>query len=300
MAWATGCRGVEFLYDPAMPTRLAVLFVATVAFAPGLHAQSEEAKVYQECVEAATGRSGDAAKALEVCLAPANAGIPGAQYAMGALLVQRNQPGDRAAGIEWLEKAVAANNPAAAFTLAGVLLEEQDKPASQTRGRDLLKSTICAGYPKAVEVVEQQGFKRENVGCESKPAEDFTGEWIADLKYAKADAVLANAPPFQLKLVLAPGSAHVFRKQDQAWTEIKPNSFKLQILEQSASITSLDSGWDFDGEWIEAWTLNLLRVGAAEARVSFLRTVNNPHVPSTISWRTFSTLSEGTARRSPK
>jgi hypothetical protein len=71
-------------------------------------------------------------------------------------------------------------------------------------------------------------------------------------------------------------------------------------LKQSAAITAFDSGWDFDGEWIESWTIQLLRVGLDDARVSYLRTVNNPHMPAAISWRTFSSISEGSARRARK
>jgi hypothetical protein len=92
----------------------------------------------------------------------------------------------------------------------------------------------------------------------------------------------------------------VFQKPASQWIEVKAGKFKMEKLNQTVSVTTLDTGWDFDGEWTEAWTLQLLRLGRDEARVSFLRTVNNPHMPSGISWRAFSSLSEGTARRTPK
>jgi hypothetical protein len=255
-----------------------------------------DAKAYQECVELATQDRAALRKAIDVCRAPAEAGIPGAQYALGVALVDRNEAGDRTLGIEWLEKAAGAGNPAAAFALAGILLQE-DSPASQERGRNLLKMSICAGYPYAVAALKQSGATRENLGCPVPPEENFDGEWIADLQWLKSGAVAPDAPTYQLKIVLSGTNVQVFRQVESKWVEVKPGRFKLEQLKQSAAITAFDSGWDFDGEWIESWTIQLRRVGLDEARVSYLRTVNNPHLPAAISWRTFSSISEGAAHR---
>ena len=43
-----------------------------------------------------------------------------------------------------------------------------------------------------------------------------------------------------------------------------------------------------------------MRIGADQASVAYLRTVNNPNLPSRLSWRTFSTFAECTAARTTK
>jgi hypothetical protein len=269
----------------------------TVALhASGQSASEADAKAYEKCVVLATQDRAALGKAIDVCRAPAEVGIPGAQYALGVALLSRNEAGDHTRGVEWLEKAAGAGSPAAAFALAGVLLQE-DSPASKERGRNLLRTAICAGYPYAISALEQGGGTRENVGCQPSPQENFDGEWIADLKWLKSGAVAADTPAYQLKMVLSGNNVQVFRQAESKWVEVKPGQFKLERLKQSAAITAFDSGWDFDGEWIESWTIQLLRVGIDDARVSYLRTVNNLHMPAAIRWRTFSSISEGSAHR---
>lgn len=284
-----------------MPTRIALVLTCTVLAA---HLSAAEAKKpamdlvkYQACVTAATSEETTADQMIDACREPAEAGIPGAQYALGVGLFRRNQAGDRTAAMDWLEKSVATNSPPAALAFAGILLQEQT-PASRERGLALFRQAACAGYPPALEVLEQQGGSREALGCEAATDEDFTGEWIADLKWVKlgvlGDSGEAGA---QLKLAFAGDEVRVFMKGGSEWTEVKPGSFKVTHVQQSISVASLEPGWDFDGKWIEAWTIQMLRTGPNEAAITFLRTVNNPHLPSTLSWRTFSTLAEGKAQR---
>jgi hypothetical protein len=165
---------------------------------------------------------------IEICLAPAQAGVPGAQYALGIALVGRNEAGDYSTGVEWLEKSAAVENPAAAFALASVLLQ-QNAPASQERARNLLKTAVCAGYPYALSALKQGGGTPERVGCQPLPEENFDGEWIADLKWLKSGVVIPDATAtYQLKIVLAGSTAQVFMKGDSGWTEVKPGRFRLE------------------------------------------------------------------------
>jgi hypothetical protein len=284
-----------------MNLRTVLLIATTAAVAHPVLAQTitdADVQRYQDCVVAATAPDGGPTKVVEVCLSPAKAGIAGAQYAIGASLVNRNEAGDHTAGIDWLEKAAASGNPASAFLLAGILLQEQS-PAAQSRGRDYLKLAVCAGYPHALSALQQGGIKRENVDCPPVPEEDFSGEWMADLTWVKS-GVPSKTPGYQLKIVIADDSPRVFAKVDTAWTEVKPGRFKLEKHKQSATVTTTDTGWDFDGEWIESWTIQLLRTSVDEAEVAYLRVVNNPHMSAAISWRAFSSFSEGTARRVKK
>ena len=254
-----------------------------------------DVKRYQECVVAATKDDITLAAVVAACVAPAEAGIPGAQYLLGITLVSRDEAGDRSAGIDWLEKSAATGNPAAAFALAGFLLQ-QDAPASQTRGRDLLKSSVCTGYPHALQAFEQAGVTRDKIACPPVPEEDFRGEWIAELKVVNS-GLAGDVDKHKFKIVLSDDEARVFTNGDSDWREVKPGRFKMERNKQSVTITAADSGWDFDGEWIESWTIQLLRTGVDDAHAVFLRTVNNPHMPRGFSWRAFSSFAEGTAVR---
>jgi len=252
---------------------------------------------YQECVTSATKEDSVAADLIKACRLPAEAGVPGAQYAFGIGLIGRNEVGDRTSGIEWLEKAAASGNPAATFALGSVLLQEES-PASVERGRVLFRQAVCTGYPPAVSALAQGGVARDKIGCLPATDEDFTGEWVADLKWVKIEPVGEGGP--QMKLSFANDSVQVFMKSDSDWVEVKSGKFRVTQLEQSINVSSMDTGWDFDGKWIESWTIQLLRTAANEASLTFLRTVNNPHIPPALSWRTFSTVAEGKAlRRTP-
>lgn len=158
-----------------MKVRAVFLMAVAIAFpCAGQSVSDADVEAYGECVKASTDPKGSIEKAIEACLAPANAGIPGAQYAEGATLVARNQAGDRTAGIDFLEKAAASRNPAAAYALSGILLQEES-PTSQSRGRDYLKAAVCAGYPLALTALQKGGVKREDVSCPPVAEEDFTG-----------------------------------------------------------------------------------------------------------------------------
>jgi len=274
-----------------------VAFVLNAAslFAAEKAVKPDDLTKYHECTAAATKEETTADQMIEACRQPAEAGIPGAQYAYGVGLLGRNQAGDRTAGIDWLEKATASGNPAAAFVLAGVLLQEES-PASQERGRSLVRQVVCSGYPPAVSAFAAQGVTADKIRCSPAPDEDFTGEWIADLKWVKVEPVGEGGP--QLKLIFSKDSVQVFMKSGSDWVEVKPGLFKITHIAQSINVSAMESNWDFDGKWIESWTILMLRTEADKATLSFLRTVNNPHVPADLGWRTFSTLAEGNAIRS--
>ena len=278
-----------------MNLRLAALVAFVISAASLVAAEKavtpDDLKKYQECTAAATKQETTADQMIEACRQPAEAGIPGAQYAYGVGLLSRNQAGDRTAGIDWLEKSVASGNPAAAFVLADVLLQE-DSPASQKRGRILVRQVVCSGYPPAVSALAAQGVTADKIGCSPAPDEDFTGEWIADLKWVKVEPAEKSGP--QLKLIFSNDSVQVFMKSDSGWVEVKPGLFKITHMAQSISVSAMETGWDFDGKWIESWTILMLRTEADKASLSFLRTVNNPHVPANLGWRTFSTSPRAT------
>lgn len=248
---------------------------------------------YTECT-AAVHKSPD--EALRKCEAPARAGIVGAQYIMGALLVNRGTPADVATGTEWLEKAVAGGNPPAMFHLASLLLQQKDESAV-SRGRELFKSAACAGYPEALDAVRNAGATVGQLSCPPAPERDFSGEWSVALQWNKTGpAKPATATP-DYRIAIAGQYVHVSMLLDGKWQEVKPGKFTLSQNDQTLTVAVSDSGWDFDGKWIESWTIQLMRTGDDEAAVAYLRTVNNPYLPPQLNWKTFSTFAQGTAKR---
>jgi hypothetical protein len=280
---------------PVNTRSVLILFLANILAGPAYAATDLAA--YQRCVSAVQEGATAVGNALMECEGPAKEGIPGAQYALGALLVNRAGAGDVEQGMKWLESAVAAGSPPAAFHLATVYLQKADAE-SVARGRQLFRSAACAGYPPARSALRESGASVESLACRPAADTDFTGDWVAELKWQKTEPIGEGGQA--LKLSIGGGVVRVHMKAGDAWVEVKEGKFSMSQLEQTLTISANDSGWDFDGKWIETWTIQLLRTGADSATVSFLRTVNNPHVPPRLSWRTFSTLAEGQARRTAK
>ena len=276
---------------------IAMFLAATTVAAtkPAAPAKIEFSTAYGECTQAVQG-STDVAAALRKCEEPARQGVPGAQYVMGALLVNRGAPADMTAGIAWLEKAIASGSPAAAYDLATVLAARSDDAAASSRGRELFKSAVCAGYPPAVELLTSQGVSRDSMQCPQRPETDFSGEWLLSLKWDKAAP--AGPEMESYRITVDAGTARVYYKDEKKqWVEAKSGRFVLAQDGETATISVRDIGWDFDGKWIESWTIQLMRTSAEEAAVAYLRTVNNVNLPAQFAWRTFATFAEGTARR---
>ena len=264
------------------------VLIVVLVLSPVLSAQNSkyDVEAFNKCQEAV--RRNDVDQAVRTCTEPANQGIPGAQYGLGVLLVNQRDAGQFQVGLRWLEKAHTAGNPAAAFALYTIYSQRHTDEAGR-RAHDLFQEAACAGYPAAVSALMRQSSE---VQC--PPKTDFTGEWLAEMKWVKTDVPTQGT--ITLKIAVASdNTARVFTKTSSGWTEVKPGRFKLSVLDQTAVVSALDSGWDFEGKWIESWSLQLLRSGSDSATASFFRTVNNVHIPSPVPWRTFSVLAEGSA-----
>jgi hypothetical protein len=273
------------------------LMLSMFVVCPFLIAQGIDEAAYQSCTTAATKPNGDPKEALAACAGPAAQGIPGAQYAMGALLLKTANGGVPPEATMWLEKAVASGHAGAAYMLALALTRGKD-PANQERIRQLKTMAACGDYSQALADIKRAGITKEQLHCPSRVDADFTGEWSGALQWTKTSPAADHGP--ELKVVIAAGNAKVFMKRDSDWIEVKPGKFRMTQVEETAVITVIDEGSDFDGIWIEAWDIHLLRLNADEAVMSFLRTVNNRDMPAALSWRTFSTVAEGRVHRSSK
>jgi hypothetical protein len=279
---------------PSMTTARIAIVLTLIALTASVTADTIDPTAYQRCQDAASTAKGDVREAIAACAAPAAQGVPGAQYALGALLL--NAGGDtRAEGMAWLEKAVASGHTGAAYLLARVVGVE---PAQRERAKQLMTTAACGDYPVALDELKRAGMTKEQLHCPARADADFTGEWSGPLQWVKISPAAAAGP--QLKVVISEGKPSVFFKRGDAWMEVKPGKFTLRQVEQTAVISVIESGSDFDGVWIEAWDIHLLRLNADEAMLSYMRTVNNRDLPASIGWRTFSTVAEGRVRRAAK
>lgn len=236
------------------------------------------------------------AEAVQSCLGPARQGLPGAQYALGAMLLAQSKEAPSAEATEWLEKAVKAGHPPAAYLLTAIYLRS-GKEDLRARARELLKLAVCSGYPPAQEVrsalPEGQQFD-----CSGFAPFSFDGTWSSSLHWIQPSPTSGSAP--ELRLTLANRQAKIYMRSGKDWTEVKPGTFEVRQTDDSLVISSLDSGWDLDGKWIETWTIHLLRLTDQEALLNFVRTVNNVHMPAASKLKVLTSVAEGNALRGGK
>jgi hypothetical protein len=107
---------------------------------------------------------------------------------------------------------------------------------------------------------------------------NLTGDWRGSLVPAKApDSAdeLEWRDPNRLRLVISESSSHVYVWDKETWREIKPGTFDITAFDTNAVITSITSGTDADGVWIETWSLALTVIDSKHIRAMFQRQVNN-------------------------
>ncbi len=280
----------------AMIARLSALVFVIALVLPCCAADSVSVDAYSRCAETLMTAK-NLEEAIDACKESASQGVPGAQFALGGLLMKTAHGAAYDEALQWLEKAVAQGHTGAAYLLAGAL-KTRNEPEQQQRVSELFNMAACRDYPAALEELKRAGLTKEELHCTARADTDFTGAWTGSLQWTKVSPGAGSGP--ELKVVLADGKASVFMKHDGAWNEVKPGKFQVKQLEQTLVISAIDSGSDFDGVWIEAWDIHLLRLDADTALLDFMRSVNNRDMPATMSWRTFTTAAEGRVRRAAK
>lgn len=246
-------------------------------------------QAYAKCSGFAVSQEPAPPEAETVCLGPANQGLPAAQYALGAILLSHEKYED---GLQWLEKAAANKLPPAAHLLGTVYVQSKD-PSLQARGRDLLTYAICTGYPPAQE--PEVKTAAGNPAC-STSVVPFDGTWTGQLQWQKSNP---SGTSGQLRVTVNAGAVKVFMQAGNDWVEAKPGRFTAQQVEDTLFVSTIDSGWDLDGKWVESWTIQILRTGADEATMQFVRTVNNIYMPESTGLKVFTSIAEGKATRMP-
>ena len=81
-----------------------------------------------------------------------------------------------------------------------------------------------------------------------------------------------------IRLELSGDRATVAIGKNGTWQEIR-RSFSVASHDTNAVITSIASGNDNDGEWIETWTLCVTKLDATHLQAAWHRQVNNKMLP---------------------
>jgi len=286
-------RGLGVVMNRIISASLLGLFVA----APSLLAQSIDLQAYGKCTGFATSDQPPPPEAVQLCQVPASQGLPGAQFALAAILLDQSKGAPAPEAIAWLEKAVKTGHPPAAHLLGAIYLRSAT-PELQARGRELLRFAICSGYPPAQQMRSVIAPDNAQLDCAGFGPFNFDGTWSSSMKWVQRSAASGDAP--ELRLTVSQKEAKVYMHSSQGWVEVKPGQFTVRQADDSMVISALDSGWDLDGKWVETWTIHLLRLSDKEALMNFVRTVNNLHMPPESTLKVFTSVAEGKAIRSSK
>ena len=255
---------------------------------------------YERCTEAMVADPVDAPAAIRACQQPAEAGITGAQYALGELLAAEGPTRNLKAAVRWYRLAAEGGNPAAQYALALILANGLGVDADRPAALRYLGMSYCAGFPVAVEAVESQQVDPARFGCAADSPPGLDGVWSGELTRVDASAGAGGAKGEPLALRLSIGGDDEFAveiRDGAAWTEVKPRRFQLVRRKGSAVAYSLDDGWDFDGNWVEAWTFNLVPVDGTTLAATWSRTVENLQVPAASGRRTIHEMATGRLAR---
>jgi Sel1 repeat len=277
----------------------ATLAAATVAPARAATPDDRAAAGYDRCLQAMVADPVDYAAAVRLCQGPAEAGITGAQYALGELLAADGPTRNLKAAYHWYKLAADGGNPAAQYALSLILANGLGVDADRATGLLYLGLAYCAGFPAAREMVDSQAGGAGRFPCADSQPSDLAGVWSGELTRAAANGDGTAGPPLSVRLTLRADDVAVEVRQGEAWTAVEPGGFHLERRQGTAVATSIDDGWDFDGHWVEAWTFTLVRVDADTLAATCAHTVENLQVPAAVAWRTTSDVSTGRLHRAP-
>ncbi len=257
---------------------------------------------YNRCLELALAPDQSAGADLETCRVAAAGGIPGAQFILGQLLASGGEPEKMEQAAGWLAAAAASGHPGALFAVGMLHLSGVGVEQDTTRAGQFIRRAYCFGFPQAVDLMAEQGIAASEVDCSDAPppAGSLEGDWRGTLVWRATSTPLEGPSGFEVRVVIAAGEVQVFHREGDDWSEVKPGSFTLEVLDNTAVVRSLEAGWDFDGKWVESWTLYLLASAPGRARASFLRTVNNLHVPERFDFARFTAFAEGELSTAPQ
>jgi len=104
----------------------------------------------------------------------------------------------------------------------------------------------------------------------------FDGAWEGKLDGYNAPHFIDGVGfPVIFRIVISGDEASVFEFKDGKWVEMKSGLFHIEKGWAQAIVTSITSGHDEDGTWVEGSTFTLVHHNADTVLAYWLRTVNN-------------------------
>lgn len=126
------------------------------------------------------------------------------------------------------------------------------------------------------------------------------GVWEGSLAVVQVGApTTKKLETWTLRIEISGESARVWYKPESEWVEI-PRPFRVQRLRSNAVVTSIESGRDEEGIWVETWSIALAQKSEKAALAVYSRLVNNENLPLTSEHKAFSVAATGELTRSSR
>jgi hypothetical protein len=112
--------------------------------------------------------------------------------------------------------------------------------------------------------------------CSSLPTKLQSTYPSPDGSWGGAIPITGPSPEqLELRLSIDGERAQVWVVHEGSWVEVKPGTFQVRRQLSNAIISSIDSGEDGDGTWVESWVLVTTPVASDKLLVAWTRVVNN-------------------------
>jgi hypothetical protein len=86
-------------------------------------------------------------------------------------------------------------------------------------------------------------------------------------------------------------------KLEGEWTDVKPGTFQISQYDTNAVVTSITSGSDDDGTWIETWSFAITPIDDSHIDVLWQRQVKNKNMDATNPYAVFGGVAYGELTR---
>ena len=134
----------------------------------------------------------------------------------------------------------------------------------------------------------------------SDPMFQFIGTWEGKLDGYNAPHFIDGAGfPMTFRIVITPDSVRVLQSQKGEWKEMKPGFFRLNQWGSQAIVSSITSGRDDEGTWVESSSFTLMHHNPDTLIAYWLRRVNNLDIPADRPYYHFAWGNSGEMHRVP-
>ncbi len=254
-------------------------------------------KNYRQCIET-VHQAEEFTKVPAECLQAGKAGVPGAQYLVGDILLSLDAEKNAEQAAEWFSKAAATGHPPAMFNLSLMHFHGVGVKQDQGLAWSNLRAAVCSGLPSAVRFAADS---KPDIQCpQDGKVNALDGVWEGHVSIISSpDSEDLPSLEFGCRLSFDGDEVRVYMRSAQdLWQKVKPGTFSVAGIGPNAVLHSVSDGWDYDGRWIETWAFSLTKKSQKEMAVVWVRQVNNLHLPPSDIAAVFTAVGEGLFARS--